>query len=171
MAVVAILLTWHVARQDPWEFRIGHVLMMVLESVVLAVPLAGVYLLFSPSGLSYVGSGGDWKLLCSLYLGAGVYEELVWRLAGFAVLSFLLIDVGRLSPKLAVPVILTTCAVGFSTYHMLGTHVLPWQAFVFIGLRGIYYGIIFLERGFGVSVGVHTAYDLLFLALREVSHH
>jgi hypothetical protein len=170
MAVVAILLTWHVARQDPWEFRLPHVLMMAVESLLLAAPLLAVYLLFSPRGAVFTGSG-DWKLMCSLYLGAGVYEELVWRLGAFAVLSFLLTDLGRTSPKFAVPVILLTSAVGFSTYHMLGTQQFPWQAFVFIGLRGMYYGIIFLERGFGISVGVHTAYDLLFLALREVSHH
>ena len=46
---------------------------------------------------------------------------------------------------------------------MLGNLNLPWQAFVFIGLRGVFYGIIFLERGFGITVGVHTAYDLLII--------
>src|SRR4051812_38052004 len=39
MAVVAILLTWHVARKDVFEFRIGHVLIMVFESFLLAIPL------------------------------------------------------------------------------------------------------------------------------------
>ncbi len=57
----------------------------------------------------------------------------------------------------------------FSAYHLWGMGTLPWQAFVFIGLRGVYYGIIFLERGFGITVGVHTAYDLLFLSSRELS--
>ena len=138
------------------------------ESLLLALPLVGVYLLFSPTPVSYV-TVGEWKMMCSLYLGAGVYEELVWRLGAFAVLSFLIVDVVRMPLRVAIPVIVLTSAAAFSTYHMLGSQVFPWQAFVFIGLRGVYYGIIFLERGFGVSVGVHTAYDLLFLTLREVS--
>jgi hypothetical protein len=168
LAVVAVLLTWHIARQDRWRFHIGHVLTMYIEGLVLALPLVGVYLLFSPVRVSYV-TVGEWKMMCSLYLGAGVYEELVWRLGAFAVLSFLLVDLVRMPLKVATPVIILTSAVAFSTYHMLGSQVFPWQAFVFIGLRGVYYGIIFLERGFGISVGVHTAYDLLFLTLREVS--
>jgi hypothetical protein len=52
---------------------------------------------------------------------------------------------------------------------MLGVGPMPWQAFVFIALRGVFYGTIFIERGFGITVGVHTAYDLLFLLLREVN--
>jgi hypothetical protein len=62
-------------------------------------------------------------------------------------------------------------AIAFSGYHMLGFVSFPWQAFVFITLRGVYYGIIFLERGFGVTVACHTAYDLIFLALGQVTGH
>jgi hypothetical protein len=112
---------------------------------------------------------GEWKLMASLYLGAGVYEELIFRLAAFSLLSFFLIDLAGGSVKLATPLIVVASAATFSAYHMLGIGHTPWQTFIFIALRGVFYGIIFLERGFGLSVGVHTAYDLMFLALREVN--
>jgi hypothetical protein len=139
---------------------------MAVESAFWAAPLLGVYLLASPATPTYLAAG-EWKLLASLYLGAGVYEELIFRLAGFALLSFALIDLGRVSKPTATPFIVFTAAVAFSGYHLLGNEHVPWQAFVFMGLRGVYYGIIFLERGFGITVGTHTTYDLLFLALRE----
>jgi hypothetical protein len=170
LAVVAVLLSWHIARNDRWVFNIPLLPLMLVESVAWAVPLVGVYFWVSPSAPTYLPVG-DWKLMASLYLGAGVYEELIFRLGAISVLSFLLMDVGRLRGSVATPLIVLISAATFSGYHILGTGPMPWQAFVFIGLRGVYYAIIFLERGFGVSVGVHTAYDLFFLGLREVNGH
>jgi hypothetical protein len=170
LAVVAVLLSWHIARRDEWNFRISLLPLMLLESVAWAVPLLGVYFLFSPRAPIYLPVG-EWKLMASLYLGAGVYEELIFRLAAFSLLSFFLIDLARWPTKLATPLIVLASAATFSAYHMLGISHAPWQAFVFIALRGVFYGIIFLERGFGLSVGVHTAYDLIFLSLRQANVH
>ena len=168
LAVVAILLSWHIARGDRWRFHIPLLPLMLLESLLLAIPLLAVHFLFSPTALHFMAVG-EWKLMASLYLGAGVYEELIFRLAAFALLSFLLMDLGSLSIKLATPLIVLVSAAMFSAYHMWGMSHLPWQAFVFIALRGIYYGIIFLERGFGITVGLHTAYDLIFLSFSHAS--
>ena len=164
LAVVAVLLGWHFARGDPWEVRLSHVLGMALESLLLAAPLLTVFLL-TPSGASTYTPAGDWKLLASMYLGAGVYEEMLFRLLGFAILSLLLMDVARTPQAVAVPVIVSTAAAGFAAYHTLGSAAIPWQAFVFITLRGMYYGVLFLGRGFGVTVGVHVAYDMLHLSV------
>jgi len=137
-----------------------------LESLVLAIPLVGVYFLFASSGVSLMAAG-EWKLMASLYLGAGVYEELVFRLGAFAVLSFLLLDVCGMSRRRGVVLVVVLSALLFAGYHMWGAAQYPYPALVFIALRGVYYGIIFHERGFGISVGVHTAYDLMFLAICE----
>jgi hypothetical protein len=168
LAVVGVLLAWHVAKGDRWVFNTPLLPLMVLESLLLALPLVGVYFLFSPGGLTYLG-GGDWKLLAALYLGAGVYEELVFRLGAFALLSMVLMDLLKCPRRMATPLIVLLAAATFSAYHMLGLGRLPWQAFVFVALRGVFYGTIFIERGFGITVGVHTAYDIFFLLLRELN--
>ena len=170
-AVVAILLSWHVARRDRWVFNTPLPVIvagMAAESLLLALPLVGVYFLFSPSTPAFMPVG-EWKLMASLYLGAGVYEELVFRLGAFSVLSFLWLDVWGISRRVGVPLVVVTSAILFGLYHLLGTAHFPYPALVFVALRGVFYGIIFLERGFGVTVGVHTAYDLIFLAMREWS--
>lgn len=168
LAVVAILLCWHIARRDRWVINIPALAGMFLESVLWALPLVGVYFLFSPTAPTYLPVG-EWKLMCSLYLGAGIYEELIFRLAAFALLSFLLIDLLRIPPSFSIPVLVVLSASGFAAYHQLGTEQFPLPAFVFVALRGVYYGIIFLERGFGLTVGAHTAYDIIFLTLQQVS--
>jgi len=160
------LLAYAAVENSRMSSRTGG--LMVLESVAWAAPLLGVYFLVERGNPTYLG-GGDWKLMASLYLGAGVYEELIFRVGAISLLSILLMDLGRLSGRVATPLIVAISAAMFSGYHMLGIGHIPWQAFVFIALRGVYYAIILLERGFGLSVGVHTAYDLLFLALREAN--
>jgi hypothetical protein len=168
LTVVAVLLATHVAQRDRWVFDLRLPGLIAAESLAWAAPLVAVFFLLAPTAPTFLESG-EWKLMASLYLGAGVYEELIFRLAGFAVLSFVVIDVLRLSRKVATPLIVFCAAIAFSGYHLWGSVTLPWQSLLFIGLRGVYYGIIFLERGFGVTVGVHTAYDLMLLALREAS--
>jgi hypothetical protein len=168
MAVVAILLSWHIARGDRWEFGLRTVGGMLLESLLLALPLVGIYFLFRTSTVTFVPTG-EWKLMASLYLGAGVYEELLFRLGAFAVLSFLVLDLWSVSRPIGVALVVGVSAVIFAVYHMWGAARYPYPALVLIALRGVFYGTIFLQRGFGVTVGVHTIYDLLFLALRELS--
>jgi hypothetical protein len=168
LAVAAILLSWHIARGDRWVFDLRVVVGMLIESLLLAVPLVGVYFLFRTSAVTFMPTG-EWKLMASLYLGAGVYEELVFRLGAFSVLSFLVLDLWGVSRRLGIVVVVGASAVIFAVYHMWGAARFPVPALVLIALRGVFYGTIFLERGFGITVGVHTIYDLLFLALRELS--
>jgi hypothetical protein len=168
LAVVAILASWHVARGDRWVFNTPVLVGMFLESSALALPLVGVYFLFSNSSVTFMPVG-EWKLMASLYLGAGVYEELVFRLGAFSVFSFLVLDLWGMSRPLGAAVVVIISAMLFAVYHMLGAAHYPSPALVFVALRGVFYGIIFLERGFGITVGVHTAYDLFFLAVRELS--
>ena len=53
LSVVAILLTWHIARKDPWEIRFETLWAMALESVVLALPLLALGISVSPLADSY----------------------------------------------------------------------------------------------------------------------
>ncbi|HEY7115204.1 MAG TPA: CPBP family intramembrane glutamic endopeptidase [Tepidisphaeraceae bacterium] len=168
LAVVAVLLSWHVARGDRWVVNTPLLPAMLVECLLLATPLLAVYFLFSwPT--SVFMPGGDWKSMAALYLGAGVYEELVFRLAAFSVLSFLLIDLARIPRSWGVPAVVLTAAALFAGYHIWGQTGYPFQGLVFVALRGVYYGTIFVERGFGITAGVHTAYDLMLLALREMN--
>ena len=92
MAVVGILMAWHIARQDPWEARWGTIAGMFAESFVLAIPLilmgfaAARYWSLSASRLAP-------SSLVVLSIGAGIYEELIFRLMALTLLHLLLIDI------------------------------------------------------------------------------
>jgi membrane protease YdiL (CAAX protease family) len=57
-------------------------------------------------------------------------------------------------------------AVLFAAYHYLGNETFQLRSFVFRTVAGVYFGIIFLVRGLGVTAGSHACYDIFATSLR-----
>lgn len=96
------------------------------------------------------------------FVGAGIYEETLFRLALFGCLWRLarLIHVPKVA---ALGVAAVLASVGFAAVHHLGPHGEPTNGFVFVfrTLAGLYFTAIFLFRGFGIAVGTHACYDVI----------
>ena len=96
------------------------------------------------------------------FLGAGVYEEALFRLAlvpcFFGALRLL-----QTPTVLASSLAVTASALLFSLAHHAGSpgEAFTWFAFIFRWLAGVYFAWVFVVRGFGVAVGTHSAYDML----------
>jgi membrane protease YdiL (CAAX protease family) len=169
MAVVGILLAWHIARRDEWKVSIGTTFGMLLESLCLALPL----LLLGRLTTYYVPQAAvsqpDAANLFVLSVGAGIYEELMFRLIAFTLLNFLLIDLLRIRKSWSYLLMVLISAVGFAAYHYLGEEF-RWQTFAFRTVAGIYFGIVFIFRGIGITAGVHAGYDIFIILLRLLAH-
>jgi hypothetical protein len=48
----------------------------------------------------------------------------------------------------------------------LGNEPFRFWTFAFRTLAGVYFGVVFLCRGFGVTAGSHVAYDVCVVAMR-----
>ena len=170
MAVVGILLAWHIARHDPWRVEWGDLWKMAVESILLGLPLlllwmgAGPYLAKLPLYPGPVAISG-WAVPC---IGAGIYEELIFRLIVLNLLSFLLVDLLQLRKNWACAGIILLSAVLFAAYHYLGSEKFTPVTFVFRTIAGLYFAAIFLCRGFGITCGCHASYDLIVIGLRFV---
>lgn len=189
-AVVSILVAWHLARKDPWHVRPRVIGGMWLESACWALPLLALAVLMGrylpllaadgptpgttfsaageavPRSWAAAAGGGGGVSLVVLSIGAGIYEELVFRLIGFAVCGFVLVDLLGVRPSRALFASLVITAVAFSLYHYLGHETPHWRSFLFRTLAGLFFGAVYLWRGFGVAAGTHAAYDVLVFSLR-----
>jgi hypothetical protein len=96
------------------------------------------------------------------FLGAGVYEEALFRLA-LVPLFFGVLRLLQMPTVLASSLAVTSSALLFSLAHHAGTpgEAFTWFAFIFRWLAGVYFAWVFVVRGFGVAVGTHSAYDVL----------
>lgn len=106
-----------------------------------------------------------------LSLGAGFYEELVFRLilvsaiAGFfaLIVRALKLSEERFSKTLRYSVAAVLGALVFSWVHYTGAFgdTFHLGSFTFRFLMGLVLNVIFLWRGFGVAAMTHALYDIV----------
>jgi hypothetical protein len=111
------------------------------------------------------------SLLASIVtgIGAGIYEELVFRLILICVLMLLFQDVLRLSHKNSIILSVLVSAALFSAHHHIvfvnGQLALSaafnGTEFGFRTIAGIYFAVLFAIRGFGITAGTHAFYDII----------
>jgi membrane protease YdiL (CAAX protease family) len=131
-----------------------------------------------------------WQARATIAVGAGVYEELLFRLIMIAAVDTVLkAFVESKSTRVVVCVLLTSLCfaayhdAAFTSDHAAGTgffsvidtlmHNGPsaalarvkWGNALFYTVAGVYFACIYLSRGFGVVVGTHAAYDMAVLVL------
>jgi membrane protease YdiL (CAAX protease family) len=168
LAVVGILLAWHIARNDPWRVKWGTLFGMGIESLMLGICLLVIGL--AAMQLIPMGAEGkDWKASTVLSIGAGIYEELIFRLIAFNLLSLLFVDMLKLDKRWALPTIVISSAMLFAGHHYLyPDEHFKWQVFAFRSLAGVYFGTLFLIRGFGITAGSHAAYDMVLAIIKTI---
>src|SRR5437667_12822760 len=96
------------------------------------------------------------------FVGAGIYEEVLFRLLFFFALGRLL-RFFFFPALLAALVTMVASAVLFSASHLIGPYGEPFNSYVFLfrSLAGLYFALLYQLRGFGVAVGAHACYDVL----------
>jgi hypothetical protein len=155
-------------RKDRPTEPLAVVFGMAVESVLFAAGLYAVAHNFRPileqAGLPLNQVGVKTVAAGQLvtYLGAGIYEEVLFRVLAFGLLFRLLRLV--LLPKLvAVLVAAVGGAVLFAGAHHVGPAGEPVEPvkFLFRACAGLYFTALYLFRGFGVAVGAHAGYDIL----------
>jgi len=157
-------------RRPPLKF--GYGLGIVLESAVYAVVL--YYLvLFMTVGLMELGAGaglagqeGQEAMELSLFheialsIGAGIYEELLFRVI---VTGGLFLILKLVAPRwVAYLVSAIVGALLFSWVHYTGSLGDPFTvgSFTFRALGGLTLNGLFLWRGFAVAAWTHAIYDI-----------
>ena len=142
-----------------------YLLTMFFESVLysaLLFFLLGIFqtLLMSPTS----------KLLFQqivLSLGAGIYEEFVFRvvmITGIAALLGLVLQ-WKQSAQYAGAVLIA--AAIFSMFHFVGDYgdVFSFNMFFIRLIAGILLGFVYAMRGFGIAAYTHAIYDLVVLTM------
>ncbi|HRP61980.1 MAG TPA: CPBP family glutamic-type intramembrane protease [Phycisphaerales bacterium] len=192
IVIVVVLLAWHVLTREPWRVSWRAAGLMAIESMVLVMPLivVGQFIVrFAGAGeaapdvdhatmaamfpaTALAGSAQQvsdldvWSRL-AISVGAGLYEELVFRMLLIAMLHTLLVDVVKASSGLSAVIAIAVSAAAFAYYHPLASAstgmFIPMVLFYFIA--GAYFGAIYFVRGFGIVVAVHALYNIVMVTL------
>jgi len=177
-AVVALTFAVSVAvlrRRQRFDPRL--ILPVLLESAIYALTMGSVIVFVMTRGLGIsprlaggvgliASQGFGTRLVMSL--GAGVYEETVFRLGIMTGIVVLLEKLGGVRRTIAVVLALLVSAVLFSAMHHIPPYGDPLHLgiFLFRVLAGIFFGLVFWFRGFAVAVYTHALYDLYVLLVQ-----
>jgi hypothetical protein len=145
---------------------------MMAESIVLALALGivvssittRVLAPFAALTQTSMQELGLWTQLM-VSLGAGLYEELLFRVLLVGTIATLGTRWFGWRPGTADVVAVGTGAIVFSAFHYLGPFGDPLEAgsFTFRLIAGIFFSALFVTRGFGITAWTHALYDVFLL--------
>jgi membrane protease YdiL (CAAX protease family) len=167
--LIGVFVVWTVTRlEDRPDDLVGVCLGMAIESVVFGLGLWAL-----SRGLGPMLDAMNVEVRCAVcpadgvaqvvtFVGAGIYEEMLFRLVLYSglvgALRFL-----RTPTLLGIPLAAAVSATVFAAAHHIGPYGEPFDdyAFLFRTLAGLYFAGLYQFRGFGIAVGAHACYDVL----------
>ena len=130
-------------------------------SLVLGVLLQSILRL---GGLSSGGPGSGLMQNLALSVGAGLFEEIIFRVILLNLLYLLLSTLLRKKVVAAVVSVLLASFL-FSLSHYVGTMADTWQlySFIFRWGAGLLFTVLYFIRGFAITAYTHALYDIWVL--------
>ena len=106
-----------------------------------------------------------WTTQLMVSLGAGLYEELLFRVLLVGAIAALGVRILGWRPRTANVVAVGTGAIIFSAFHYVGPFGDPLEAgsFTFRLIAGLFFSALFVTRGFGITAWTHALYDVFLL--------
>jgi hypothetical protein len=120
--------------------------------------------------LAIAGPGGpiasmSWATRLMLSLGAGLYEELLFRVLLVSALAAGARTLFGFGTKGAGVFATLVGAFIFSAFHYIGPFGDPFRltSFTFRAISGVAFSALYLLRGFGITAWTHSLYDAFLL--------
>lgn len=109
-------------------------------------------------------------------IGAGIYEELIFRLILISLLMLFFQNFLGASRKTSILLSIVISSILFSAHHHIifvngkfGIgEIFSAASFIFRTLAGVYFTVVFAVRGFGIAAGTHVFYDIIAAVLNIV---
>jgi hypothetical protein len=142
------------------------VLLALVFGVVVGTITAQLLGVFGALTMAQVAQP-DWLTRLMVSLGAGLYEELLFRVILVSALDWGGRRLLGWNPWAAGAGATLLGAAIFSAFHYVGPYgdAFQLQSFVFRMIGGVFFSGLYLLRGFGVDAWTHALYDV-FLLLR-----
>ena len=169
LGVVAILLATHSVSGEKWKIHWRTVARMYIEACLLALPLLSLSWVAPLTASADVAHTMLDRL--ALGVGAGIYEELVFRLVMISLIVMLGADLLKLDRSSVAVAAIVISSLAFAAHHHppIGREPFTMTAFTFRTIAGAYLAAVFWLRGYGPAAGCHAAYNVA-LAFLETSN-
>jgi len=147
------------------RIKIKYFFLMLFESFFYSIILGAVlqYIL-KMGGLSTGGMGRDIFQNLALSIGAGLFEEIIFRVFLLNLLFFIFnYFINKKLIIVSLSVLISSLL--FSISHYVGSMADSWElySFMFRWIAGILFTVLYFARGFAITSYTHALYDIWVL--------
>ncbi len=145
------------------EVNVNFLFIMLAESMLWSVVL--YFLLFKFMILLMNPVGKTILQQVTLAIGAGIYEEFLFRVLLIAGLSGILGFVFMWDKTFKNIIAVVLSGGIFSAFHFMGEYgdFFSMELFLIRFFAGLILGVLYMYRGFGITAYTHSIYDLIVL--------
>ena len=145
------------------EVNVNFLFIMLAESMLWSVFL--YFLLFKFMVLLMNPVGKTILQQVTLAIGAGIYEEFLFRVLLIAGLSGILGFVFMWDKTFKNIIAVVLSGGIFSAFHFMGEYgdFFSMELFLIRFFAGLILGVLYMYRGFGITAYTHSIYDLIVL--------
>ena len=145
------------------EVNVNFLFIMLAESMLWSVVL--YFLLFKFMVLLMSPTGKTILQQVTLAIGAGIYEEFLFRVLLIAGLSGILGFVFMWDKTFKNIIAVVLSGGIFSAFHFMGEYgdFFSMELFLIRFFAGLILGVLYMYRGFGITAYTHSIYDLIVL--------
>jgi len=162
--IILIALFYHEMKKKDFILRYRVLFIMVGESLLYATIFGFIVGKITRIILQFPVSF-SLKHQLVLSLGAGVYEEFLFRVVLITLFGLIFRKVVGLKRSTSLVLSVIISSLIFSGFHHVGFYGEPFllQTFVFRFIGGVLLSILYVSRGFGITAYTHSFYDLLIV--------
>ena len=161
MFVGLLFAIWYNRHQVSGSVQIRYFALMFGESIVYALGL-GMVVSWVVRTVLLASGTGNLQTQIIISLGAGVYEELVFRVLLVSGLYLFMHRMIGLRNASAYVISAVSAALIFSGFHYIGPLGDAWtlHSFLFRFVAGLVLSGLYILRGYGITAYTHALYDL-----------
>ena len=162
---LGLLITYifFIKEDQQQEVNVNFLFIMLAESMLWSVVL--YFLLFKFMVLLMNPVGKTILQQVTLAIGAGIYEEFLFRVLLIAGLSGILGFVFMWDKTFKNIIAVVLSGGIFSAFHFMGEYgdFFSMELFLIRFFAGLILGVLYMYRGFGITAYTHSIYDLIVL--------
>tara|TARA_Y100000590_G_scaffold460671_1_gene620496 strand:- start:701 stop:1408 length:708 start_codon:yes stop_codon:yes gene_type:complete len=160
-----IYISFNIHYIKNYTFKLKYILMIYLESFILGVILIfllnGIYVFNNINNTFY----DDYILSFYLCLGAGIWEEILFRFVLINIFAFIFKFIFKKSFNVIFLSFVLSSLI-FSLFHYIGSFADTFYLYSFFirFIGGLCLSSIYYYRGLGISILTHFVYDFVLVS-------
>ena len=168
LLVIILLIILYSYKTNADTFNLNYIFFMFIEGLFFGLLL--VFILNGTNILNYSSQNYfliDYSFMFYSCLGAGIWEEILFRLLLFSSLYKILKTFLKEQDIFPLFLSILVSSVIFSLFHYIGTNadIFDFNTFTIRMLGGFFLCLLYYYRGFGISVISHISYDFILVSL------